>query len=91
MFNMAIYNKLNILLAEKEFNEKRKLTYRTISEETGISTTTLTKYIKQGGGIDPGTLEKLCAYLACQPGDLLVYSEDPPPSPKQPKKKASRK
>jgi len=81
--NMAIYNKLKILIAEKEFHEGRKLTYRTISKETGISTTTLTKYINLGGGIDPGTLEKLCEYFDCQPGDLLVYSDDPP----APKKK----
>ena len=78
--DMTIYNKLKILIAQKEFNEGRKLTYRTISKETGISTTTLTKYINQGGGIDPGTLEKLCRYFDCQPGDLLVYSDDPPPS-----------
>lgn len=83
--DMAIYNKLKILIAEKEFREGRKLTYRTISKETGISTTTLTKYINQGGGIDPGTLEKLCKYFDCQPGDLLVYSAD------QPKQKTARK
>jgi putative transcriptional regulator len=80
MLNVAIYNRLKILIAEKEFNEGRKLTYRTISKETGISTTTLTKYINQGGGIDPGTLEKLCKYFNCQPGDLLVYADDPPAS-----------
>jgi putative transcriptional regulator len=83
--HMAIYNRLKILIAQKEFAEGRKLTYRTISKETGISTTTLTKYINQGGGIDPGTLEKLCEYFNCQPGDLLVYSTD------QPKQKTARK
>jgi putative transcriptional regulator len=88
MFEMAIYNKLKILIAEKEFREGRKLTYRTISKETGISTTTLTKYINQGGGIDAGTLEKLCEYFNCQPGDLLVYSAENPQLKKQ--KTASR-
>ena len=88
MLEMAIYNKLKILIAEKEFREGRKLTYRIISKETGISTTTLTKYINQGGGIDPGTLEKLCEYFECQPGDLLVYSAD---GPDQHKQKAVRK
>ena len=83
MLNVAIYNRLKILIAEKEFSEGRKLTYRTISKETGISTTTLTKYINQGGGIDPGTLEKLCKYFNCQPGDLLVYSDDSPTSKKK--------
>jgi putative transcriptional regulator len=87
--HMAIYNKLKILIAQKEFSEGRKLTYRTISKETGISTTTLTKYINQGGGIDPGTLEKLCEYFDCQPGDLLVYSADNPAE--TPKQKTARK
>ena len=77
--DMAIYNRLKILIAEKEFREGRKLTYRTISNETGISTATLVLYMKQGvKNIDTGTLEKLCEYLACQPGDLLTYSADPP-------------
>jgi putative transcriptional regulator len=88
MLDMAIYNKLKIKIAEKEFHENRKLTYRTISKETGISTTTLTKYINQGGGIDPGTLEKLCEYFDCQPGDLLVYSADQAQTTKQ---KSARK
>jgi putative transcriptional regulator len=85
--DMTIYNKLKILIAPKEFNEGRKLTYRRISKETGISTTTLTKYINQGGAIDPGTLEKQCKYFDCQPGDLLVFSDDPP----SPNRKTARK
>lgn len=83
---MAIYNRLKILIAEKEFREGRKLTYRTISKETGISTATLVLYMKQGvKNIDTGTLEKLCEYLDCQPGDLLMYSPEPP-EPKKTKK-----
>jgi putative transcriptional regulator len=79
MFNMAIYNRLKILIAEKELRENRKLTYRAISQETGISTTTLVLYMRQGvGAFDTGTLETLCNYLNCQPGDLIIYSASPP-------------
>jgi len=79
MIDMTIYNRLKILIAEKEFRENRKLTYRTISQETGISTTTLVLYMRQGvGAFDTGTLETLCKYLACQPGDLIIYSDSPP-------------
>lgn len=79
MLDMTIYNRLKILIAEKEFREKRKLTYRTISEETGISTSTLTLYMRQGvGAFDTGTLETLCNYLNCQPGDLIIYTDSPP-------------
>jgi putative transcriptional regulator len=87
---MAIYNRLKILIAEKEFREGRKWPYRAIAKETGISPTTLTKYINLGGGIDAGTLEKLCEFLDCQPGDLLVYSADGPDTIK-PKTKSARK
>ena len=82
---MTIYNRLKILIAEKEFREDRKLTYRTISEETGISTSTLTLYMRQGvGAFDTGTIETLCKYFGCQPGDLIVYADNPP-SPKKKK------
>jgi putative transcriptional regulator len=85
MLDMTIYNRLKILIAEKEFREDRKLTYRTISEETGISTSTLTLYMRQGvGAFDTGTIETLCKYFDCQPGDLIVYADNPP-SPKKKK------
>jgi putative transcriptional regulator len=79
MDNMAIYNRLKILIAEKEFREKRKLTYRTIAKETGISTSTLTKYMGQEvKSFDTATLETLCNYFGIQPGDLLIHSQEPP-------------
>lgn len=79
MLDMTIYNRLKILIAEKEFREKRKLTYRTISQETGISTATLTLYMKQGvKAFDTGTLETLCKYFGVLPGEILTYSEEPP-------------
>lgn len=88
MLNMAIYNRLEILIAEKAFRENRKLTYRIIAKETGISPTTLTLYMKQGvGAFDTGTIETLCKYLDCQPGDLIVYTNDLPDSPMPKKKK----
>ena len=79
MFDMAIYNRMKILIAQKEFKEKRKLTYRVIAEETGLSIGTITSYLTQRAGrFDAPTLEKLCNYFDCQPGDLLTYSETPP-------------
>ena len=29
--------------------------------------------IREGGHIDTRTIEKLCEYLNCQPGDLMEY------------------
>lgn len=89
MLDMAIYNKLKVLIAEKEIRDNRKLTYRTVAEEANIPVSVLTSYASQNvGRFDGETLQKLCRYFNCQPGDLLVYTEDPPPSNK---KKVSRK
>lgn len=86
--DMTIQNRLKILLAQKELRENRKLTYRTVSKETGLAIGTLTAYMTQKvNRFDKSTLETFCEYLSCNVGDLLNYSADP----REPKKKASRK
>jgi len=81
--DMAIKTKFKILLESKSYRENRKLSYKTISEEAGISVSVLTDYAASNvKRFDAQTLEKLCAYLECQPGDLLEYVPD-----LQPKKK----
>lgn len=32
--------------------------------------------VLQGGRVDTITINKLCAYFNCQPGDLMEYVED---------------
>jgi putative transcriptional regulator len=48
-------------------------TFYWLAKETGISHTTLWR-LKKGKalGINFDTLEKICAALACQPGDVLT-------------------
>jgi putative transcriptional regulator len=50
-------------------------TFYWLAKETGISHTTLWR-LKKGKalGINFDTLEKLCAALECQPGDLLALN-----------------
>ncbi len=71
---MAVYFKLKALIEQKEIVDKRKITYRNIADEAGVSTNTLTQManqnMKQVGLI---TIDKLCGYFGCQPGDLMVY------------------
>jgi putative transcriptional regulator len=75
--DMTIQNRLKILIAEKEFREGRKITYRTIKDETGLNISTLTAYLTQRvNRFDKSTLETLCHYLSCDVGDLLKYSAD---------------
>jgi putative transcriptional regulator len=74
---MAIQNRLKVLLAEKELRENRKLTYRTVAKETGLAIGTLTAYMtQQVERFDKSTLETLCEYLDCNVGELLSYSPD---------------
>jgi putative transcriptional regulator len=84
MLEMPIQNRLKVLIAEKEIRENRKLSYRTIADETGISLSIISSYVSQKvNRFDGQTLEKLCRYFVVQPGDLLIFSDDPP----APKKK----
>lgn len=58
----------------KIFDEKGINTY-TIKKE-GIIGQASWKKIHEGGHIDTRTIEKLCEYLKCQPGDIIEYVED---------------
>ena len=62
---------LSVLLAE------RRLTLTKVAQDTGLSRTTLTALTTRSAkGIQFDTLNRLCAALNCQPGDLLEYRED---------------
>lgn len=41
-----------------------------------IAQATLTRLKKGVGGIDNNTLDRLCKYFNCQPGDLMEYVPD---------------
>ena len=72
-----ITNRVKVLLAEKEIRENRRITYRTMASETGLSTTTIVAYVNQRiVRYDASVLVTLCKYFECQPGDLLVYKKD---------------
>ena len=42
-------------------------------EEPLIAQATLTRIKSGEGGIDHNTLDRLCQYFDCQPGDLMEY------------------
>lgn len=65
------------LLDEKSFNEKRRITLSEVSEQTGISRATLTRIANVPGNVtNTETINALCKYFDCQPGELLQYIED---------------
>lgn len=63
------YDKLFKLLKEKGITSYR------IRKENIISQAALTKMKNGEGNIDTRTLERLCAVLECQPGDIMEYIE----------------
>ena len=68
---MAIVVRLDVMLALRKARSKE------LALHVGITETNLS-LLKSGRvkGIRFETLEKICDYLDCQPGDLLVYERD---------------
>lgn len=64
------YDRLFNLLKE------RGITSYKIRQENIISQAALTKMKNGEGNIDTRTLERLCAYLRCQPGDIMEYQDE---------------
>ncbi len=64
------YDKLFDLLKEKGITSYR------IRKDNIISQAALTKMKNGEGNIDTRTLERLCAVLHCQPGDIMEYIEE---------------
>lgn len=69
-----IKSRLAILLAEKGHREGRRLTYRTVAEETKLSQGVLVRLNSQEfGRVDTETLDTLCSYFGCFVCDILEY------------------
>jgi len=66
------YDKAFALLKERGIS-----TY-TIRKDNLISQAALTKMKSGEGNIDTRTLERICALLNCQPGDIMEYVEATP-------------
>jgi putative transcriptional regulator len=73
---MAIVVRLDVMLA------KRKVRSNELASAIGITEANLS-LLKSGKvkGIRFATLEAICQYLSCQPGDLLEFESDPAESP----------
>jgi putative transcriptional regulator len=68
---MPIIVRLDVMLA------RRKVRSNVLAREIGITEANLS-LLKSGKvkGIKFVTLEAICAYLECQPGDILEYEPD---------------
>ena len=66
--------KLNELIADKEFRERRRLLVQEIAANTGITRNTLSKILNQHGArVRTENLDRLCAYFRCHIEDLVEF------------------
>ena len=63
-----IFDKLNGVMQEKNI---KKFHLR----KSGVNASILDKALN-GGNVDTKTINKFCALLACQPGDIMEYVPD---------------
>ncbi len=65
---MSIVVKLDVVLADRKVKSKE------LAEYVGITEANLS-LLKQGRvkGVRFDTLQRICEYLSCQPGDILVH------------------
>lgn len=69
--------RLTELIADKAFKERRVVPLTEVADATGIHRATLSKMANQpGANIGTDIIDKLCKYLGCQPGDLLMYVDE---------------
>ncbi|PVZ84830.1 Cro/Cl family transcriptional regulator [Serratia sp. S1B] len=68
---MTIIVKLDVLLA------KRKMKSKDLAAVIGITEQNVS-LLKQGKvkGLRFSTLDAICRYLECQPGDILIYADE---------------
>lgn len=76
-----IRSRLKRLRVDKEEVESRKLTYKVITAETGLSEGVIVRLMNsQFDRVDTQTLNILCRYFGCSVCDVLEYVPDTAPA-----------
>lgn len=74
----TVQSNLSLLMGQKSQREGRRITLRTVSDETGISRHTVYAIADNSIKEYPkAAIEKLCDYFACDLHDLLTISREP--------------
>jgi len=77
---MMIQCRLRELMAIRARKEGHRVTYSEITAATGIYNTTLTRLANDKADlIGKTTMDRLCSFFNCQPGDLFIYVPSPEP------------
>jgi len=76
--------RLRELMAAMGRQARRKITYDVINEATGLAKSTLARLANDKADlIGKSTMDRLCAFFDCQPGDLFIYVPSTEPERRQ--------
>jgi len=69
--------RLTQMLDDKGFKEKRKITLKEVAKEACLSQPTLSRISNiPGYNTNTDTINALCKYFKCKPGDILEFYPD---------------
>ena len=69
--------RLTQMLDDKGFEEKRRITLKEVSQKTGLSQPTLSRVSNiPGYNTNTDTINALCKFFKCTPGELLEFYPD---------------
>ena len=68
-----VRSNLAVLILNRERAEGRKISYRVLAKEVGVSLGVITRLMNDFGAVERSTLALLCKYFKCQVGDILEY------------------
>lgn len=73
-----IHFKINELISKKELEEGQSISLQTISDESGVNRTALSKMKSPNlkYSTTTNTIECLCKYFNCAVEDIIEYRED---------------
>ena len=76
--------KIKPLLAQLEFEQRRKISLGELAAEAGTNRATLSRMVNQPGVVvRTDVLDALCRYFDCAVGDLVEYVEETGPNEKK--------
>jgi putative transcriptional regulator len=74
---MAVKNRLVALIGEKQAKTNQTLNASDVAEAVGLSRQAIHRWVHNDiKSYSADTLERLCQYFECQPGDILFYESD---------------
>lgn len=74
---MGVRSNLQVLHSLKEAKEARRITYREVSEKTGVAASTISAFMNDKVSLFYAeTIDRLCVFYSCEPGDIIVRVPD---------------